>query len=125
MKYTGNKKRVSARITIDILQWAHEENLVVNRLFNSALETLIYELDHDRIPIKTVRMLQDKYTRPTGTVPTKAIQLKLERMFIEKLDMGGYVLNRTLQYAVTRYKVLWLNGDVADYKQQYIRGGLR
>lgn len=125
MTYTGNKKRVSARITIDILQWAHEENLVVNRLFNSALETLIYELDHDRIPIKTVRSLQDRYTRSTGTVPTKPIQLKIERMFIEKLDMGGYVLNRTLQYAATRYKILWLNGDVAGYKMQYIRGGLR
>lgn len=122
MTYTGNKKRVSARITIDILQWAHEENLVVNRLFNSALETLIYELDHDRIPIKTVRSLQDRYTRLMGTVPTKPIQLKIERMFIEKLDMGGFVFNRTLQYAATRYKILWLNGDVAGYKMQYIRG---
>lgn len=123
MTYTGTKKRVSARITIDILQWAHEEGLVVNRFFNEALETLIYELDHDKIPIKTVRSLQDRYTRPMRAVPTKAIQLKIERMFIEKLDMGGYVLNRTLQFAVTLYKTLWLDGLVADYKKQYIRGG--
>jgi len=125
MKYTGNKKRVSARITEDILQWAYEENLVVNRFFNAAMETLIFELDHDRIPVKTVIFLRDKYTRSTGTVPTKPIQLKIERMFIEKLDMGCFVLNRTLQYAATRYKILWLNGDVAGYKMQYIRGGLR
>lgn len=125
MIYTGNKKRVSARITIDILQWAHEENLVVNRFFNAALETLIYELDHDRVPVKTVMFLRDKNIRPTEPVPTKPIQLKIERMFIEKLDMGGYVLNRTLQYAAERYKALWERGDVAGYKQRYIQGVLR
>mgnify|MGYP003429852405 CR=1 FL=1 len=125
MHYTGNKKRVSARITIDILQWAHEEGLVVNRFFNRAMESLIYELDHERIPIKTVRMLQDKNTRQSGPVPTKAIQLKIERMFIEKLDMGGYVLNRTLQYAALRFLLRWKNGDVPDYEQRYLQGVLR
>ena len=103
MIYTGNKIRVSARIPAQAVQFIRDNNLVLNRFVNAALASFLSEIDYNLLAARTIEHLKDSRTKNTAMARTQAVQLRIERMFYDKMALEGFVRNRTIVAAVNKY----------------------
>lgn len=124
MIYTGNKIRVSARISLQAVQFIRDNNLVLNRFVNAALESFFYDVDHNFISAITIERLKDVRTKYTAMGGTQAVQLRIERMFYDKMMLEGFVRNRTIVESVYRYIGRYKAKAIAEWKLNKIRKAL-
>lgn len=124
MIYTGNKIRVSARIPLQAVQFIRDNNLVLNRFVNAALESFFYDADHNLISAMTIEHLIDSRTKNTAMEETQAVQLRIERMFYDKMELEGFVRNRTIVFSVNRYILYYTRKEIAEWKLNKIRKAL-
>lgn len=121
MIYTGKKIRVSARIPLQVVQFIRDNNLVLNRFVNAALESFFYDVDHNLISAMTIEHLKDSRTKNTAMEETQAVQLRIERMFYDKMQFEGFVRNRTIVAAVNSYIMRYKRKEIAEWKLNKIR----
>lgn len=124
MIYTGNKIRVSARIPAQAVQFIRDNNLVLNRFVNAALESYFYDVDHNRLTALTIEYLKDTRTKNTAIEETQAVQLRIERMFYDKMQLEGFVRNRTIVASVNSYIIRYKRKEIAEWKLNEIRKAL-
>lgn len=124
MIYTGNKIRVSARIPLQAVQFIKDNNLVLNRFVNAALESFFYDADHNLISAMTIEHLKDSRIKNTAMGETQAVQLRIERMFYDKMQLEGFVRNRTIVASVNRYIESCKQKKIAEWKLNEIRKAL-
>lgn len=124
MIYTGNKIRVSARIPLQAVQFIRDNNLVLNRFVNAALESFFYDVDHNLLYEHTIEYLKDARKKNTAMGETQTVQLRIERMFYDKMQLEGFVRNRTIVEAFTRYKLRYKWKQIAEWKLNEIRKAL-
>lgn len=124
MIYTGNKIRVSARIPLQAVQFIRDNNLVLNRFVNAALESFFYDVDHNLLSALTIEHLKDSKTKNTAMAETQAVQLRIEKMFYDKMELEGFVRNRTIVASVNSYILRYTRKEIAEWKLNEIRKAL-
>lgn len=124
MIYTGNKIRVSARIPWRTIQFIRDNKFVLNRFVNAALERLFYEIDHNLLLSYTIDQLKNDKMKNTTMTETQPVQLRIERMFYERMMMDGYVRNRTIVAAIDNYIAQFRQNKIAKWKLNEIRKAL-
>lgn len=124
MIYTGNKIRVSARIPVQAVQFIRNNNLVLNRFVNAALESFFYDVDHNLLSALTIEHLKDNRKKNTAMEETQAVQLRIERMFYDKMQLEGFVRNRTIVASVNYYIMHYIRKEIAEWKLNKIRKAL-
>lgn len=124
MIYTGNKIRVSARIPAQAVQFIRDNNLVLNRFVNAALESFFYDVDHNLLYEHQIEHLKDSRKKNTAMGETQAVQLRIEKMFYDKMVLEGFVRNRTIVEAFKRYKGKYIWKQIAEWKLNEIRKAL-
>lgn len=124
MIYTGNKIRVSARIPEQTIKAIRANNFVLNRFVNAALETLFFDIDHEQMKPYFATILKDNTIKNSPNPSSKPVQLRIERMFYDKMMLEGFVRNRTINHAINHFFSLYESGKIAEWKLDEIRKAL-
>lgn len=124
MIYKGNKIRVSARIPEQTIKDIRANNFVLNRFVNAALEVLFFDIDHELMKPYFATILKDNSIKNSPYLSSKPVQLRIERMFYDKMMMEGFVRNRTINHAIKHYFSLYKRGKIAEWKLNEIRKAL-
>lgn len=118
--YKGNSTTlVSSRIQINHIEFCEEHGFVFNRWVNSALDTLVHELQVDynvenaRYWLTCSGGLFTGYEQDYRGSQPKMIRIK--SMNVEYLKFNQYKLNTAINLALERWEDYFRKGKVADW----------